>query len=65
MPDTQPTHGRFTAPPAEPQPRNASDLLEDAEDALRRAQHQSLPQRRRLAPLDKAGRWIEHAKECL
>ena len=28
----QPTYGRFTVPPAELQPRDASDWLEDAED---------------------------------
>jgi hypothetical protein len=52
MLDPQPTYGRCTAPPAEPQARETSDWLEDAEDALRQAQHQSLPQRQRLALLD-------------
>jgi hypothetical protein len=65
MLDPQPTYGRFTAPPAEPQPRDASAWLEDAEDAIRNAQNQSLPQPKRLALLDEAAHCIEHAKECL
>lgn len=65
MLDPQPTYGRFTASPAELQPRDASDWLEDAEDALRHAHNQSLPQRKRLALLDEAAHCIEHAKECL
>ena len=50
----QPTYGRFTVPPAELQPRDASDWLEDAEDAIRHAHNQSLPQRRRRGPLERS-----------
>ena len=63
--DPQPTFGRFTAPPVEPQPRDASDWLEDAEDTLRHAQHLSLPRRERLALIDQAAECIEQAKRCL
>jgi hypothetical protein len=65
MLDPQPTCGRFTAPPAELQPRDASNWLGDAEDAIRQAHNQSLPQCKRLALLDEAAHCIEHAKECL
>jgi hypothetical protein len=41
MLDTQFTYGRFTASPPEPQPRDAFDWLEDAENAIRHAQNQS------------------------
>ena len=64
----QALYGRFTAPPAEPQPRDASDWLEDADDAIRHAQNQSLPRRKRLAPLNEVAHCInciERAKECL
>ena len=52
-------------PPAELQPRDASNWLGDAEDAIRQAHNQSLPQCKRLALLDEAAHCIEHAKECL
>jgi hypothetical protein len=65
MLDPQPTYGRFSALPAEPQRRDASDWLEDAEDAIRHAQNQSLPQHKRLALLDQAAHSIEHAKGCI
>ena len=35
-------------------PADASDWLEDAEDAIRHAHNQSLPQRRRRSPLERS-----------
>jgi hypothetical protein len=64
MLDPQPTFGRFTEPPSEPQPRDEYEWLCEAEDTLRDAYRKTMPRSQKLTLLDRAIECIEQAKSC-